>query len=477
MKINLPDFSNATVLVVGDVMLDQYWYGNTRRISPEAPVPIVHVRDDEMRAGGASNVALNITALGAKAKLLGMTGNDSNAKKLEKLLTKQQVECHFERHDSHDTALKLRIIAQHQQMIRLDFEDDFTELDKSALLSRFEKLLENTDIVIFSDYNKGTLSNVSAMIESAKQHKIPCIVDPKGSDFAKYTGATLITPNWLEFETVVGSCKTETELLEKGEALRQSLQLDALLVTRGEEGMSLIRPKIPLFNLPTYAREVFDVTGAGDTVIGTLAASLAAGSNLDKDLENAVAMANLAAGIVVRKLGTATASVAEIHDALKLEDEIGYGVISEDELEQVIQISHKRGEKIIMTNGCFDLMHTGHIDYLQKARELGDKLVVAVNSDESVKTLKGDSRPINTLANRMTMLAALECVDWVIPFSEETPERLYCRVLPDVIVKGGDYKPDDVVGGDCIKAQGGRVEIIEFVEGQSTTKIIEKIKG
>ena len=473
MKIKLPDFSNATVLVVGDVMLDQYWYGSSRRISPEAPVPIVHVRDDEMRAGGASNVALNITALGARAKLLGMTGDDDNAKKLETLLAKQQVECHFEKQPNHDTALKLRIIAQHQQMIRLDFEDDFSDINKSILLKRFEALLESTDIVIFSDYNKGTLSDVSAMIQLSRKNSIPCIVDPKGTDFTKYQGATLITPNWVEFETVVGRCKDEISLLDQGEKIRQSLGLEALLVTRGEDGISLIRKNKALFNLPTYAREVFDVTGAGDTVIGTLAASLAAGSNM----ENAVALANMAAGIVVRKLGTATASLAEIHDALKLDDEIGYGVVSEDELEQVIQLSHNRGEKIIMTNGCFDLMHTGHIDYLQKARELGDKLVVAVNSDDSVKTLKGDSRPINSLQNRMTMLAALECVDWVVPFTEETPERLYCRVLPDVIVKGGDYRPEDVVGGDCIKAKGGRVQIIDFVEGQSTTKIIEKIKG
>ena len=473
MKINLPNFSTAKVLVVGDVMLDQYWYGNTRRISPEAPVPIVHVRDDEMRAGGASNVALNITALGAQAKLLGMTGDDENAAKLEALLSKQQVECHFQKEPSHDTALKLRIIAQHQQMIRLDFEDDFTELDKSSLLKQFESLLSDTDIIIFSDYNKGTLSAVSAMISLAKKNNTPCIVDPKGTDFTKYQGASLITPNWLEFETVAGHCKDEASILKQGEKLRQSLNLDALLVTRGEDGMSLIRNHKALFNLPTYAREVFDVTGAGDTVIGTLAASLAAGS----DIENAVALANMAAGIVVRKLGTATASLAEIHDALKLEDEIGYGVVTEDELQQVIQLSHNRGEKIIMTNGCFDLMHTGHIDYLQKARELGDKLVVAVNSDESVKALKGESRPINTLQNRMTMLAALECVDWVVPFTEETPERLYCRVLPDIIVKGGDYKPEEVVGGDCIKAQGGKVQIIAFVEGQSTTKIIEKIKG
>lgn len=472
-KINIPDFSGARVLVVGDVMLDQYWYGNSQRISPEAPVPIVHVRDDEMRAGGASNVALNITALGAQAKLLGMTGDDANADKLESLLSQQQVECHFQKSATHDTALKLRIIAQHQQMIRLDFEDDFSEMPKSALLSQFAELLSDTDIVIFSDYNKGTLSDVEAMIAIAREKHIPTIIDPKGRDFNKYQGATLITPNWVEFETVAGPCKTDQQLIQKGEALRQKLNLDALLVTRGENGMSLIRQDTELFHLPTYAREVFDVTGAGDTVIGTLAASLASGA----DIEDAVALANLAAGIVVRKLGTATASLAEIHDALKLADEIGYGVISEDELEQVIRISHNRGEKIIMTNGCFDLMHTGHIDYLSKARELGDKLVVAVNSDESVRELKGNSRPINTLENRMTMLAALECVDWVVPFSEETPERLYCRVLPDIIVKGGDYKADEVVGADCVKANGGKVMILDFVDGQSSSKIIEKIKA
>ena len=472
MKINIPDFSNAKVLVVGDVMLDQYWYGNSSRISPEAPVPIVHVRDDEMRAGGASNVALNVTALGAKVKLLGITGDDENADKLNILLSEQQVECYLQKCKTHDTTLKLRIIAQHQQMLRLDFEDSFLDIDKSELIKQFSALIDDIDVVIFSDYNKGTLSDVSAMIKLAKEKGVASIIDPKGDDFSKYKGATLITPNWSEFKTIVGACETDKQVASKGEALRQKLSLDALLVTRGEHGMSLIREDQKLFHLPTYAREVFDVTGAGDTVIGTLAASLAAGA----DLEDAVALANLAAGIVVRKLGTATTSLAEIHDALNHADEIGYGIISEDDLKQVIKISHKRSEKVIMTNGCFDLMHTGHIDYLQKARELGDKLVVAVNSDASVKQLKGETRPINSLQNRMTMLAALECVDWVIAFSEETPERLYCHVLPDIIVKGGDYKVEDIAGGSCVKASGGDVKIISFVDGFSSTDIINKIK-
>ena len=473
MKNKLPDFTPARVLVVGDVMLDQYWHGNSQRISPEAPVPVVHIKNNECRAGGASNVALNVAALGATAQLIGLTGDDDNADKLQSLLIKQQVDCHFLRNKDLETTLKLRVISQHQQMIRLDFEDSFASVDKTPLESQFALLLSTTDVVILSDYHKGTLSHVSRLIQMAKQVNIPIIIDPKGTDFVKYQGATLITPNRNEFEAVVGKCDNEPALISKGQALLKQFDWQALLVTRGEEGMSLFqRDKAPL-HLPTYAREVFDVTGAGDTVIGTLAAALAAKA----DLASAVRLANLAAGLVVRKLGTATTSMAEIQDALHSHAEIGLGVITEDQLKEVIRLSQQRGEKVIMSNGCFDLMHTGHITYLQQARELGDRLVIAVNSDESVKQLKGESRPINNLQNRMTMLAALECVDWVVPFTEETPERLYCRVLPDVIVKGGDYAPDDVVGGQCVIEKGGEVKILSFVDGQSTSNIIEKIKS
>ena len=473
MKNKLPDFTPARVLVVGDVMLDQYWHGNSQRISPEAPVPVVHIKNNECRAGGASNVALNVAALGATAQLIGLTGDDDNADKLQSLLIKQQVDCHFLRNKDLETTLKLRVISQHQQMIRLDFEDSFASVDKTPLESQFAQLLSTTNVVILSDYHKGTLSHVSRLIQMAKQVNIPIIIDPKGTDFVKYQGATLITPNRNEFEAVVGKCDNEPALISKGQALLKQFDWQALLVTRGEEGMSLFqRDKAPL-HLPTYAREVFDVTGAGDTVIGTLAAALAAKA----DLASAVRLANLAAGLVVRKLGTATTSMAEIQDALHSHAEIGLGVITEDQLKEVIRLSQQRGEKVIMSNGCFDLMHTGHITYLQQARELGDRLVIAVNSDESVKQLKGESRPINNLQNRMTMLAALECVDWVVPFTEETPERLYCRVLPDVIVKGGDYAPDDVVGGQCVIEKGGEVKILSFVDGQSTSNIIEKIKS
>jgi D-beta-D-heptose 7-phosphate kinase/D-beta-D-heptose 1-phosphate adenosyltransferase len=473
MKNKLPDFTPARVLVVGDVMLDQYWHGNSQRISPEAPVPVVHIKQNELRAGGASNVALNIAALGATAQLIGLTGEDENADKLQSLLTKQQVDCHFLRYKNFDTTLKLRVISQHQQMIRLDFEDSFASINKQALENRFQQLLSATDVVILSDYNKGTLSTVSTLIRIAKQSHIPIIIDPKGVEFEKYRGATLITPNLSEFEAVVGQCNSEEALVSKGDKLLNAFDWQALLVTRGEEGMSLFqRGKAPI-HLPTFAREVFDVTGAGDTVIGTLASALAAKT----DLATAVGLANLAAGLVVRKLGTATTSITEIQEALHIETEIGQGVISEDQLDVVIKRAQQQGEKVIMSNGCFDLMHTGHITYLQQARGLGDRLVIAVNSDESVKKLKGDARPINSLQNRMAMLAALECVDWVVSFIEETPQRLYCRVLPDVIAKGGDYAPHEVAGGECVMAKGGEVKILSFVEGQSTSQMIKKIKG
>ncbi|MCK5727201.1 MAG: bifunctional D-glycero-beta-D-manno-heptose-7-phosphate kinase/D-glycero-beta-D-manno-heptose 1-phosphate adenylyltransferase HldE [Thiotrichaceae bacterium] len=472
MSIIIPDFSTAKVMVVGDVMLDQYWYGNTQRISPEAPVPVVHVRDNEIRAGGASNVALNISSLGGKPLLLGLTGDDDNADKLEQLLSQQNVDCSFQRSPTHDTCLKLRVIAQHQQMIRLDFEDDFADLDKFDLIEQFKQQLTECDVIILSDYNKGTLSAVAQLIESARKVGKPIIIDPKGTDFEKYRGATLLTPNRHEFEAVVGACENTEVLVEKAEKLRESLDLEALLVTRGEEGMTLCEKGQPAFHLPTYAREVFDVTGAGDTVIGTLATAMAAKCSF----ADAVALANLAAGNVVRKLGTATTSIVELQQAQHQRNEVGFGQLDEDQLEQVIIEAHQRGEKVIMTNGCFDLMHTGHIAYLEQARALGDRLVVAVNSDDSVRQLKGESRPIHSIDQRMIMLAALQCVDWVVAFSEKTPERLYCRILPDVIVKGGDYTEDQVAGGECVKKQGGDVQILSFVEGQSTSHIIEKIR-
>jgi len=320
------------------------------------------------------------------------------------------------------------------------------------------------------------LSDVQTMIQLARAAGKKVLIDPKGSDFSKYQGATLMTPNFSEFEGVVGPCGGSEDIVEKGEQLRQQLDMDALLVTRGEDGMTLLCDGDGPFHHPTYAREVYDVTGAGDTVIATLAAGLAAGATRP----DAVAAANLAAGIVVGKLGTATTTVAELHHAIHDPEETGFGILTEDELQYAIESAHARGEKVVMTNGCFDILHTGHVTYLAEARNLGERLVVAVNSDESVRQLKGDvhgvSRPINGLEQRMTVLSALESVDWVVSFTEETPERLYCRILPDMIVKGGDYRPDEVAGGECVIANGGLVEILKFVDGHSTTSMIERMK-
>lgn len=471
MSLTLPDFSKANVLVVGDLMLDQYWHGNSKRISPEAPVPVVHVRRNELRPGGASNVALNIRALGGQVNLLGLTGVDDNARKLRQLLEEQGIQCHFQQSPEHDTCVKLRVIAQHQQMIRLDFEDEFQPVNKAPLLAYYKEQLANTDIVVLSDYNKGTLSNVEALIKLAREQGKPVIVDPKGNNFDKYQGATLLTPNRSEFETVAGTF-TDNEGLEKqGLALCQRLSLAALLVTRGEDGMTLLRQNGSTVHLPTHAREVFDVTGAGDTVVATLAAAMAVGV----DKQKAMQLANIAAGLVVRKLGTASVTPKEIQQALHAVHHVDSGVVDEDQLYQLIRQAQQQGERVIMTNGCFDILHAGHVSYLQQARELGDRLVIAVNSDASVSALKGPQRPVNDLHSRMLVLAALGCVDWVVPFVEETPERLYCHVLPDVIVKGGDYQEHEVAGGECVKAAGGEVQILPFLSGHSTSSVIEKI--
>lgn len=298
------------------------------------------------------------------------------------------------------------------------------------------------------------------------------LVDPKSLDFTAYSGATLVTPNMAEFEQVVGVCNSEQELIEKSAALIDILDLQALLVTRGEHGMTLLRKDEPELHLPTHAQEVFDVTGAGDTVISVLAAALAAG----EDLPAATALANLAAGIVVGKLGTASVSVPELRRSVLVGQDAGFGVMSQAQLQIAVEDARSHGERIVMTNGCFDILHAGHVAYLNQARRLGDRLIVAVNDDDSVQRLKGKGRPINPVDRRMTVLAALERVDWVVPFSEDTPERLICEINPDLLVKGGDYKPRDIAGYDCVTRNGGEVVVLDFEDGCSTSDIIETIR-
>jgi D-beta-D-heptose 7-phosphate kinase/D-beta-D-heptose 1-phosphate adenosyltransferase len=298
------------------------------------------------------------------------------------------------------------------------------------------------------------------------------LVDPKGTDYSRYAHADVITPNKHELQAVVGACANEAELIAKARALSAQCQIANVLCTRGEAGMTLIQAT-QAHSLPAQAKDVFDVTGAGDTVIAVLALAVA----VNTPLTEAMYLANLAGGIVVGKLGTSTVSMLELTRAMHGDRDSQYGIVSHAQLAVLVAQAKAQGEKVIMTNGCFDLLHAGHVSYLQQARQLGDRLVVAVNSDASVKMLKGDSRPINGLQERMTVLAALACVDWVVDFTEETPEQLYCQILPNVIVKGGDYKPEDVAGGDCVIKAGGEVKILTFVEGQSTTAMINKARG
>ena len=471
MKVTLPDFKRAAVLVVGDVMLDRYWHGPTSRISPEAPVPVVKVEQIEERPGGAANVAMNIASLGAGSRLVGLTGNDDAARVLNTTLGGVNVACDFVTVPTHPTITKLRVLSRSQQLIRLDFEEGFDGVDPQPMHDRIAQALPHSGALVLSDYAKGALSSVEAIIALAREAGVPVLVDPKGTDFGRYHGATLLTPNLSEFEAVVGKCKSEAEIVERGTALMQQHALSALLVTRSENGMTLLQPGKAPFHLPTQAQEVFDVTGAGDTVIGVLAAALAAGNTL----EESCFLANAAAGVVVGKLGTSTVSTVELENAIHARPESGFGVMDEAQLQAEVAKARQRGEKVVMTNGVFDILHAGHVSYLANARKLGDRLIVAVNSDASTRRLKGETRPVNPLVNRMIVLGALEAVDWVVGFEEDTPQRLIAGVLPDLLVKGGDYKPEDIAGSKEVWANGGDVKVLNFEDGISTSNIIKTI--
>ena len=472
MKIHIPNFESARVLVVGDAMLDRYWHGSTSRISPEAPVPVVRVDQAEERPGGAGNVALNIAALGARASLVAVTGADDTAQILAGQLSAAGVRCLFHSIPGMATVTKLRVLSRHQQLIRLDFEGGIPGFDGSGLLAPFREALAEADVVVLSDYGKGALGAIQELIKVARAAGLPVLVDPKSRDFSLYRGASLVTPNLNEFEAVAGHCRDEEEVAAKGAALLEEHDLEALLITRGEQGMTLLRRGCAALHLPAKAREVYDVTGAGDTVISVLAATLAAGD----DLVQATALANLAAGIVVGKLGTATVSVPEIRRALREDGVVERGIVSVEQLMTAVEQARGRGERLVMTNGCFDILHAGHVAYLQEARHLGDRLIVAVNDDDSVRHLKGATRPINSLDHRMAVLAALQCVDWVVPFGEDTPRDLICRVRPDYLVKGGDYQPEQVAGYDCVTAGGGTVKILAYHAGHSTSRVIERCR-
>jgi D-beta-D-heptose 7-phosphate kinase/D-beta-D-heptose 1-phosphate adenosyltransferase len=468
----LPNFSKASILVIGDIMLDRYWLGDTARISPEAPVPIVKVNQHDERPGGAGNVALNIAALGAKVTLLGITGKDAGSESL-----KLQLDAAGVRHDilqlpETPTITKLRVISRHQQLIRLDFEEKFPVFNSTTLIDHYKKHLTGVNLVVLSDYGKGTLVASKELITLANALNIPVFVDPKGLDFSIYQGATTITPNLKEFETIVGACENEKTLVNKAHQFLKQFDIKNLLLTRGERGMTLITTEADDIHLPAHAREVFDVTGAGDTVIAVLGAAYAAGASLPE----AMKLANLAASLVVGKLGAAFVSDGELQAALNMTEHSAIrGIVNETQLLSAVTKARLQGKRVVFTNGCFDILHAGHVTYLQQAKQLGDYLIVAINDDASVKRLKGSTRPINHVAQRMAILASLGVVDLVTSFAEDTPENLLKCIQPDILVKGGDYTPDQVVGASIVNAYGGEVRVLGVVKGVSTTLMIERI--
>ena len=452
-------------------MLDRYLFGSTGRISPEAPVPIVHVHETDDRPGGAANVAVNLASLGVTTRLVGVVGKDDAGESLQSILKSRGIHCDFHCVEDRPTITKTRVQSRGQQLIRLD-QENATALPGDAVVDFLRKSIKDAGTVVLSDYGKGALTDVATMIALCREAGVPVLVDPKGEDFEKYRGASLLTPNQSEFEAVVGACDSEEELVSRARKMLDDLDMDALLITRSEKGMLLLEADMEPVFLRAQAREVFDVTGAGDTVIATLAGAIASG----QDLAAAAALANIAAGLVVRKIGVATVTPGEISISLHQRGQGGRGLVELEELRLMLAESRDRGERVIMTNGCFDVLHAGHVSYLEEAKGLGDRLIVAVNNDASVRRLKGESRPVNKLEDRLLVLAGLAAVDWVVPFSDDTPASLIAELLPDVLVKGGDYKPDDIAGAKDVLQNGGEVRVLAFRDGHSSSRIIDKLR-
>ncbi|MCV2401422.1 bifunctional D-glycero-beta-D-manno-heptose-7-phosphate kinase/D-glycero-beta-D-manno-heptose 1-phosphate adenylyltransferase HldE [Marinomonas sp. C2222] len=472
MNSSYLNFKDKHILVVGDVMLDRYWHGGTSRISPEAPVQVVKVSDIEDRPGGAANVALGLAKLGVSVTLVGVVGNDENANVLQKCLEKEGVSCQFVSSPDLPTITKLRVMSRHQQLIRLDFEERVDSLSQNeAVFKQVEACLKDVDAVIYSDYAKGCLADVQRLIQASNDAQVPSLVDPKGNDFSIYQGATLVKPNLLEFENIVGVCGSFKELEEKANELREKHDWQALLVTRGEDGLVLFEDGKAPFSLATAAREVFDVTGAGDTVVAVLTAVYVT----SKRFCDAVEYANQAAGFVVGKLGTASILADQLEAIMyQRSHSANFGVLSPNGLLEQIKFAQMNGEKVVFTNGCFDILHPGHVTYMKQAKALGDRLIVAVNTDASVKRLKGEKRPINDLTHRMAVLEGMGAIDWVTWFDEDTPQEIIEALSPDILVKGGDYSIDTIVGAEHVLKQGGDVKVLSFVDGYSTTSIIKK---
>ena len=474
MDARLQAFTNTRALVVGDLILDRYWHGETSRISPEAPVPIVHVGNVEERAGGAANVAANICALGGQATLIGVVGADEDGEKLAEICQGFGIKTRFERASGTPTTVKLRVVSQHQQLVRADFESPVNDDIAMAVCDIVRDEIRAADIVVISDYAKGALRFVEQIIDVARDAGVPVVVDPKGGDFGRYRGASLITPNRKEFEAVCGSFQSDEMLERLGTKLLAEHDFEAVLVTRGAEGMTLISQGGPAIKVTANSKDVFDVTGAGDTVSAAISLSM---PNISR-WQDRVEIANAAAGVVVERFGAATVDLDALSEALAVNIErTADPIVSPESAIELCHQAQARNERVVFTNGCFDLLHPGHVEYLAEARSLGDRLIVAVNDDESVRSLKGNDRPINPLASRMRVLSSLRSVDWVTYFSETTPLKLIEAILPDVLAKGGDYAVEDVVGGDVVSSNGGNVVIIEFRDGHSTSAVVQRINS
>lgn len=474
--IHLSKIKRKKILVVGDVMLDNYFVGDIRRISPEAPVPVFRKRSERSVLGGAANVAANLVAANQLVAMMSIIGNDENGHLLLELFHEKQVDTSLMTIAPRSTTIKTRFLADNnQQVLRLDVEDTDTisRQECRAMLSKLEQRIDEFALILLSDYLKGLLSQefTQGVIRMAREKQIPVVVDVKDPKYGKYYGATLLKPNLKELRDLTGhKAETDEEIVRASQELRRRANCQYVLTTLGARGMVLVSDEEPFF-VKQSAREVFDVSGAGDTTIAYLATCLANGMQI----RDAVEIASLAAGIQVGKVGTSSVFLQEVRNALSNEDHgISHKILTQDDVDHFRQ--NNGDKKIVFTNGCFDILHVGHKRYLQQAATLGDLLVVGVNSDDSVRRLKGPDRPVNSEQDRAEMLCAMGFIDYVVIFGEDTPYELIKRIQPDILVKGGDYKPDEVVGKDIVEARGGHVELIQFVEGKSTTSIINKVK-
>lgn len=476
----LKRFPEKKILVVGDYMLDQYLSGTVSRISPEAPVPVVKIESKRTVMGGAGNVALNIAALGGKVRALTNIGTDAGGDLLLSLLGEQGIETGYVvRSGSRTTSVKTRVVAQNQQMLRYDEEtiipaqEDFL----SVLRQNAAGIMEGIDAVILSDYGKGVLTAdvCRLLIDEAKKKGLPVLVDPKGNDYTKYRGADYCTPNMKELREASGThARTEEEICAAALGLCSACGIRNLLVTRSEKGMSLVDGKTgKMKTYPAIARDVSDVTGAGDTVISVFSVGIASGASP----ETCCRLANIAASIVVSKFGAATAAIPEIEAAIRqMNRPPETKRHTPEEMEMIAADLRAHGRKVVFTNGCFDLVHAGHIASFKKAKAMGDVLIVAVNSDASVRRLKGETRPIVDLENRLALLESIGIIDYLVPFEDDTPQTLIERIRPDILVKGKDWEGKKVAGADFLSTYGGKVAFIDLEEGLSTTNLVEKIK-